>query len=165
VAHSALTFIAELIVCTVVCVVCSSVLIRFHHGFRADEWLLHDMESWVASNGRGLAMGRFYTREGKLIVSTAQEGLIRVRSAKQDRERRQAKAKANAAATAAAAAAAATFAASQAAATNGSSVTKKATEDTSGMGPGSKASSPGSFSPVVAAPVSAAPVVPLSSKL
>jgi hypothetical protein len=54
---------------------------RFHHGFRADEWLLYDMHSPAASGGRGFAQGRFYTREGKLIVSTAQEGLIRVRPA------------------------------------------------------------------------------------
>jgi acyl-CoA thioesterase II len=50
----------------------------FHHSFRSDEWLLYDMESPSASGGRGFAIGRFFNREGKLIVSTAQEGLIRV---------------------------------------------------------------------------------------
>lgn len=50
----------------------------FHHSFRADEWLLYDMDSPSASGGRGFARGRFFNQDGKLIVSTAQEGLIRV---------------------------------------------------------------------------------------
>ena len=52
--------------------------IHFHHPFRADEWLLYDMDSPSASGGRGFTRGRFFTRDGKLIVSTSQEGLIRV---------------------------------------------------------------------------------------
>lgn len=51
--------------------------IWFHHAFRADEWLLYDMDSPSASGGRGFARGRFFNRDGKLVVSTAQEGLIR----------------------------------------------------------------------------------------
>jgi acyl-CoA thioesterase II len=50
----------------------------FHSPFRCDEWLLFDMHSPAASNGRGLSYGKFYSRSGKLIVSTIQEGLIRL---------------------------------------------------------------------------------------
>ena len=52
----------------------------FHdHAIRADEWLLYECESPAASGGRGFNIGRFYTLDGKLIVSCAQEGLIRVK--------------------------------------------------------------------------------------
>lgn len=51
----------------------------FHRPFRCDEWLLHVMESPSASGGRGLARGQIYTRDGRLVASTAQEGLIRKR--------------------------------------------------------------------------------------
>ena len=50
----------------------------FHRPFRADEWLLYAMESPNASGGRGLALGRFFTRDGLLVASTAQEGVVRV---------------------------------------------------------------------------------------
>jgi acyl-CoA thioesterase-2 len=50
----------------------------FHRPFRADEWLLYAMESPNASGGRGLALGRFFTRDGALVASTAQEGVVRV---------------------------------------------------------------------------------------
>lgn len=50
----------------------------FHRPCRVDEWLLYAMESPSASGGRGLAFGRFFTRDGKLVASTAQEGVIRV---------------------------------------------------------------------------------------
>ena len=49
----------------------------FHRPFRADEWLLFDMDSPTASGGRGLARGFFYTRSGELAVSMVQEGLMR----------------------------------------------------------------------------------------
>lgn len=49
----------------------------FHKPFKADEWLLFVMESPIASNGRGFNIGRMYTRSGELVVSVAQEGLIR----------------------------------------------------------------------------------------
>ncbi len=52
----------------------------FHQPFRVDEWLLHVMESPKAHGGRGLVRGRVFTREGRLVASTAQEGLIRKRS-------------------------------------------------------------------------------------
>ena len=51
----------------------------FHHDFRLDDWLLYSVESSVASDGRGLVSGKFFTREGKLVASTVQEGLIRQR--------------------------------------------------------------------------------------
>ena len=51
----------------------------FHAAFRADEWLLHVMESPRASGARGLVLGRVYSRDGKLVASTAQQGLVRQR--------------------------------------------------------------------------------------
>ena len=50
----------------------------FHRPFRIDDWLLYAMESPSASGGRGLNFGRFFTRDGKLVASTVQEGVIRV---------------------------------------------------------------------------------------
>jgi acyl-CoA thioesterase-2 len=54
----------------------------FHRPFRADEWLLYAMDSPNASGARGLAMGRFFTRDGRLVASTAQEGVVRVWSSR-----------------------------------------------------------------------------------
>ena len=51
----------------------------FHRPFRADEWLLFAQRSPSASDGRGLAIGEFYTREGLLVASAVQEALIRDR--------------------------------------------------------------------------------------
>ena len=51
----------------------------FHRPFRADDWLLYDVESTSASGGRGFARGSIYSRDGQLVASAAQEGLIRVR--------------------------------------------------------------------------------------
>jgi acyl-CoA thioesterase-2 len=50
----------------------------FHRPFRADEWLLYAMESPNASGGRGLALGKFFTSDGALVASTAQEGVVRI---------------------------------------------------------------------------------------
>ncbi|KAJ3014954.1 Acyl-CoA thioesterase 8 [Thoreauomyces humboldtii] len=49
----------------------------FHAPFRADEWLLYEMESSRTIAGRGLCFGRIFTRDGRLVVSTAQEGVVR----------------------------------------------------------------------------------------
>lgn len=49
----------------------------FHRPFRMDDWLLYDLDSPSASGARGLARGRFFTRDGTLVASTAQEGLMR----------------------------------------------------------------------------------------
>jgi len=51
----------------------------FHQAFRVDEWLLYVMESPAAHGARGLVRGRVFTQSGKLVASTAQEGLIRQR--------------------------------------------------------------------------------------
>ncbi|KAB2343420.1 acyl-CoA thioesterase II [Actinomadura rudentiformis] len=50
----------------------------FHKPFRADDWLLYYQDTPFAGGARGLARGQVYTREGDLVVSVMQEGLIRV---------------------------------------------------------------------------------------
>ena len=50
----------------------------FHRDFRADEWMLYSIDSPSAQGARGLARGMVYDRGGRLVASTAQEGLIRV---------------------------------------------------------------------------------------
>lgn len=49
----------------------------FHGPFRADEWLLYDQHTPAASGARGLATGRVFTHDGRLVASVVQEGLIR----------------------------------------------------------------------------------------
>jgi acyl-CoA thioesterase II len=51
----------------------------FHRPFRADEWLLYVQDSPSASGARGLNRGLVYRRDGVLVASAAQEGLIRKR--------------------------------------------------------------------------------------
>ena len=53
----------------------------FHQPFRCDEWLLHVIDSPAAHGARGLVRGLVYTRDGRLVANTAQEGLIRQRAA------------------------------------------------------------------------------------
>jgi acyl-CoA thioesterase II len=53
--------------------------IWFHRRFRADEWLLYDQVSPSASGARGLALGRLFTEDGRLVATVAQEGLVRPR--------------------------------------------------------------------------------------
>lgn len=55
----------------------------WHRAFRADEWLLYVQDSPAASGGRGFCRGSIFTRDGALVASVAQEGLIRVRRAAQ----------------------------------------------------------------------------------
>jgi len=50
----------------------------FHRAFRADDWLLYSIDSPSAQGARGLARGQVFDRTGRLVASTAQEGLIRV---------------------------------------------------------------------------------------
>ena len=50
----------------------------FHRPFRADEWMLYDQTSISTSSARGLAGGAIYSRDGSLVVSVVQEGLIRL---------------------------------------------------------------------------------------
>ena len=54
----------------------------FHRPFRADEWLLYAQESPSASSARGFATGSFFARDGRLVASVAQEGLIRLRGSR-----------------------------------------------------------------------------------
>jgi acyl-CoA thioesterase-2 len=49
----------------------------FHDDARADEWLLYATESPWSGHARGLNFGRIYTRDGRLVASTAQEGMFR----------------------------------------------------------------------------------------
>ncbi|ORX50174.1 Thioesterase/thiol ester dehydrase-isomerase [Hesseltinella vesiculosa] len=63
--------------------------IFFHKPARADEWLLYDMQSPRSGDGRGMAFGRIYTKDGMLAVTTVQEGLIRLTKAEQDRVRQE----------------------------------------------------------------------------
>ena len=51
----------------------------FHRPFRAEEWLLYAQDSPNASGGRGLTRGSIFSRDGRLVASVAQEGLIRRR--------------------------------------------------------------------------------------
>jgi acyl-CoA thioesterase-2 len=53
----------------------------FHRPFRADDWLLYVSSSPSASGGRGLATGQFYSRDGRLVASVTQEGMIRLPNA------------------------------------------------------------------------------------
>ncbi|WP_322766326.1 acyl-CoA thioesterase II [Frankia sp. Cr1] len=50
----------------------------FHRPFRADEWLLYIQDSPSASGERGFTRGEIYTTDGRLVVSVAQEGLMRL---------------------------------------------------------------------------------------
>ena len=54
--------------------------IWFHHKPRLDQWMLYSMQSPASSGGRGLNFGHIYHQDGQLMMSVAQEGLIRVRS-------------------------------------------------------------------------------------
>jgi acyl-CoA thioesterase-2 len=50
----------------------------FHDNFRMDDWLLYAMESPQSGSARGLSRGQLFTPDGRLVASTAQEGLIRI---------------------------------------------------------------------------------------
>jgi acyl-CoA thioesterase II len=50
----------------------------FHRPARVDDWLLYAQDSPSAQNGRGLSQGKIFNREGSLIASVAQEGMIRI---------------------------------------------------------------------------------------
>jgi acyl-CoA thioesterase-2 len=51
----------------------------FHRDFALDDWLLYVCDSPSTSGGRGLARGSIYDRRGRLVASTVQEGMIRLR--------------------------------------------------------------------------------------
>jgi len=52
----------------------------FHAPFRADEWLLYAQDSPISGAARAFCRGTFFTRDGRLVASTAQEGLVRERT-------------------------------------------------------------------------------------
>jgi len=51
----------------------------FHWPLRVDEWFLYAIDSPSASGARGFSRGSVFSRDGKLVASTAQEGLMRIR--------------------------------------------------------------------------------------
>lgn len=59
----------------------------FHREFRCDDWLLYVMESPSAAKARGFCRGSMFARDGRLVASVAQEGLVRVDRARLDRLR------------------------------------------------------------------------------
>jgi acyl-CoA thioesterase-2 len=54
--------------------------IWLHEDFRVDDWLLYSCDSPWSGHGRGFNRGSIYTRDGRLVATCAQEGLIRLRS-------------------------------------------------------------------------------------
>ena len=56
----------------------------FHADVQIGDWLLYSIDSPSASGARGFARGSIFSRDGKLVASTAQEGLIRVLSAEHE---------------------------------------------------------------------------------
>jgi acyl-CoA thioesterase-2 len=50
-----------------------------HRPFRADEWLLYAQDSPNLHGSRGFSRGLIFTRDGTLVASVAQEGLVRLR--------------------------------------------------------------------------------------
>ena len=50
----------------------------FHRPFRVDDWLLYSIDSPSAQDARGLARGQIFDTQGRLVASTAQEGMVRV---------------------------------------------------------------------------------------
>jgi len=52
----------------------------FHQPTRADEWFMYDQESFWAGSARGLCRGWIFDRSGRLVATTMQEGLLRLRA-------------------------------------------------------------------------------------
>ncbi|MEO7242515.1 MAG: acyl-CoA thioesterase II [Variovorax sp.] len=61
----------------------------FHRDARFDDWLLHDIESPSAQSARGLCRSEIFSRDGRLVASAAQEGMMRFRAPSADHESRQ----------------------------------------------------------------------------
>ncbi|PWK54203.1 acyl-CoA thioesterase II [Pleionea mediterranea] len=49
----------------------------FHREFRFDDWLLYVIDSPSSSHQRGFVLGKVYDQQGRLVASTAQEGIMR----------------------------------------------------------------------------------------
>jgi acyl-CoA thioesterase-2 len=54
----------------------------FHRPLRMDDWLLYDMKSPSASGARGFAQAGVFARDGRLVATIAQEGLVRIKRGK-----------------------------------------------------------------------------------
>lgn len=52
--------------------------IWFHRDYDLQQWLLYSMDSPSSSNSRGFSRGNIFSRDGKLVASVAQEGLMRI---------------------------------------------------------------------------------------
>jgi acyl-CoA thioesterase-2 len=50
----------------------------FHRSVRVDDWLLYSTDSPSAGGARGFTRGSLFARDGRLVASTSQEGLIRM---------------------------------------------------------------------------------------
>jgi acyl-CoA thioesterase-2 len=50
----------------------------FHRPFRVDDWLLYATDAPATAGSRGFTRGLLYTRDGTLVASTVQEGLLRI---------------------------------------------------------------------------------------
>ncbi len=57
----------------------------FHRPLRFDKWLLYVQDSPAAFGARGFSRGTLYTRDGTLVASAAQEGLMRPVKEAEDR--------------------------------------------------------------------------------
>ncbi|MBN6778578.1 acyl-CoA thioesterase II [Pseudoclavibacter alba] len=53
--------------------------VHWHRPARVDDWLLYVQNSTAAQGGRGLTLGRIYTRDGELVASITQEGMVRLK--------------------------------------------------------------------------------------
>lgn len=51
----------------------------FHRPVRMDDWLLYSMDSPVTAGTRAFIRGQIFSRDGQLVASTSQEGVIRTR--------------------------------------------------------------------------------------
>jgi acyl-CoA thioesterase II len=51
----------------------------FHRPFRVDEWIYQDFHALINADGRATVRGAFYTEDGRLVATTVQEGLVRLR--------------------------------------------------------------------------------------
>lgn len=51
----------------------------FHRPGRVDDWVLYTEESPSATSGRGLGLGRMFARDGRLLATVAQEGMVRLK--------------------------------------------------------------------------------------
>jgi acyl-CoA thioesterase II len=58
----------------------------FHRPFRADDWLLYAQDSPNLSGSRGFSRGQIFARDGTLVASVAQEGLLRERRTEDERK-------------------------------------------------------------------------------